>query len=74
MWKRLQSVTGALKHRNVRFARIIQGVGESDESVKQRLERWKSGATDTGIQGQFRGGELGFIIRKIIVPPPREDI
>jgi len=68
LWKRLDTVEQTIRLTSGQVVTVIQRVGETEADVDAKIEQWKSGETVDGINGKYRGGELGRIVRVIVVP------
>ena len=68
MWKRLDRIEQSVSLRKAQIVSVIQGVGETEEEVEDRISRWKAGDTDCGIKGKYEGRELDVIWVRIVSP------
>lgn len=68
MWKRLEKVGRSSSLRKEQIISVVQDLGETDKEVEGRIDRWKAGDTDTGIRGDYKGGELLIIWNRIVEP------
>ena len=68
LWKRLNTVeqTGQLTSRQV--ITVIKNRGETDADIDAKIERWKSGETVDGINGEYKGGEIHIVLIVIVAP------
>ena len=67
MWKRLEKVGQSSSLRREQVISVVQKIGETDRDVEDRIDRWKAGDVDSGIPGEYKGGELLIIRRRIVL-------
>ena len=68
LWKQLNRVEQKSQLASRQVVTVIQRIGESKADTDAKIERWKSGETVDGINGQYRGGGIDTIVRIIVVP------
>ncbi len=74
MWKRLDTIGQSVSLRKAQIISVIQGVGETEEEVEDRISRWKAGDTVPGIKGKYEGRELDVIWVRIVSPKSQEPV
>jgi hypothetical protein len=57
MKRRLERLEGQMDP-VIQHVLVTQQKGESNADMDMRLEQWKLGKSDTGINGTYEGGEL----------------
>ena len=68
LWKRLNTAEQAGQLTSCQVITVTKDRGETDADIDAKIERWKSGETVDGINGEYKGGEIDMIIRIIVVP------
>ena len=58
--------TGQLSSRQ--WITVIKRRGDSDADIDAKIERWKSGETVDGINGEYKGGEID-VMQIVFVAP-----
>ena len=71
MWKRLEKVGRNSSLRREQIISVTQDLGETEGEVEGRIDRWKAGDVNTGIRGEYEGGELFIIWRQFVEPRKR---
>jgi hypothetical protein len=67
---RLETLATKIRSRTVQHLFIFMHEGETMQELDVRIERWKAGATDTGISGVYEGGEIEYARPFRFVDPP----
>ena len=68
LWKRLNKAEQVGQLMSSQVVLVTKRKGDTDEIIDEKIERWKSGESVDGINGEYKGGE--FLIARIILVAP----